>query len=45
MANQQNQDIVILDIEDWKRNTERESTFSYIKNFIIKEWSITLRQR
>ena len=45
MANQQNQDIVILDIEDWKRNTERESTFSYIKNFIIKEWSITLRQK
>lgn len=45
MANTQSQDIVILDIEDWKRKDNRESTFSYIKNFLIKEWSITLRQK
>ncbi len=45
MDNTQTQDIVILDIEDWKRKDNRESTFSYIKNFLIKEWSITLRQK
>ena len=45
MATQQNQDIVILDIEDWQAEVAQESTLSYLKNMIIKQWSVTLRQK
>lgn len=40
-----NQDIVILDIEDGKNTNKQESIYSYIKHFIVSEWSITLRQK
>lgn len=45
MATQQNQDIVILDIEDWQAEVAQESTLSYLKNMIIKQWSVNLRQK
>lgn len=44
MANQ-NQDIIILDIEDGHAAVEQESTLIYIKNFLFKQGSITLRQK
>ncbi len=45
MATQQNQDIVILDIEDGQAEVAQESTLSYLKNMIIKQWSVNLRQK
>ena len=45
MADIQNQDIVILDIEDGGKEVETESTASYIKNFLFKQGSINLRQK
>jgi type IV pilus assembly protein PilC len=41
----QNQDIVILDIEDGQKEAEVESTLTYIKHFLFKQWSVTLRQK
>ncbi len=45
MPTNQAQDIVILDIEDGQKEIEKESTWNYIKNFLFKQWSITLRQK
>jgi type IV pilus assembly protein PilC len=45
MATQQNQDIVILDIEDGWKEAEVESTTDYIKHFLFKQGSISLRQK
>ncbi|MBC7503376.1 type II secretion system F family protein [Candidatus Gracilibacteria bacterium] len=45
MATQQNQDIVILDIEDGQAEVAQESTLSYLKNMIIKQGSVNLRQK
>ncbi len=40
-----NSDIVILDIEGENNEKEIETTWDYIKNFLFKGWSITLRQK
>ncbi len=45
MASSQTQDIVILDIEDDRSVVAEESTWSYIKHFLVSEWSINLRQK
>lgn len=45
MAQTQNQDIIILDIEDSQVNTEKESLGEYMKKFIFAQWSINLRQK
>lgn len=45
MAQTQNQDIIILDIEDSQVNTEKESLGEYIKKFLFAQWSINLRQK
>jgi len=45
MAQTQNQDIVILDIEDSQVNTEKESLGEYMKKFLFAQWSINLRQK
>ena len=45
MSTSQTQDIVILDIEDSGKEIETESTLDYIKHFLFKQWSISLRQK
>ena len=45
MAQTQNQDIVILDIEDSQVNTEKESLGEYMKKFLFAQWSSNLRQK
>ena len=45
MPANQNQDIVILDIEDGQAEIAQESTLLYIKNFLFKQGTITLRQK
>ncbi len=37
MASSQTQDIVILDIEDDRSVVAEESTWSYIKHFLVSE--------
>lgn len=45
MAQEQNQNIIILDIEDSKVHVEKETVGEYIKKFLIAQWSINLRQK
>ncbi|NRH20510.1 type II secretion system F family protein [Candidatus Gracilibacteria bacterium] len=45
MAQEQNQNIIILDIEDSKVHVEKETVGEYIKKFLIAQGSINLRQK
>lgn len=45
MAQEQNQDIIILDIEDNQVRAEKESLWEYLKKFLFAQGSINLRQK